>query len=84
MEQKLDRLEDKLDSIVQSQALIKADLQEHMRRTIIAEDNIERLALAMAPVQEHVAFIRGFGKFLTIAGTVIAGLAALWQVFFNK
>lgn len=75
MDERLLRLEEKLDKVVDTQSEIRADLQEHMRRTEIAEINIEKLAQLMAPVQEHVAFIKVLGKLLTTAG-VIAGIVA--------
>jgi hypothetical protein len=76
-------LEEKLERIAESQSEIKADLQEHMRRTLIAESNIEKLAASMAPVQEHVAFIKGFGRFLALIATVGGTVAALMQTFRN-
>jgi hypothetical protein len=79
MDERLLRLEEKLDKVVDTQAEIKADLQEHMRRTLIAESNIDKLAANMAPVQEHVAFIRVLGRLssiiIGIAGAVAAFLA---------
>lgn len=81
MEERLNRIEEKLDRIVESQGAMQGDIREHIRRTAIAEDNIEKLSKAMAPVQEHVAFVRGLGKLLTILGTLIGGLAAIWQTF---
>jgi len=72
MEERLLRLEEKLDRIVDTQAQIQANLQEHMRRTEIAEDNIEKLATNMAPVQEHVAFIRGASKLAGVILTILS------------
>lgn len=83
MEQRLERLEDKLDKIVELQAEMGASLKEHIRRTEIAEDNIEKLANAMTPIQEHVAFIRGLGKLLTgllaVSGTVVSIIKLFWR-----
>jgi hypothetical protein len=77
MDERLLRLEEKLDKVVDTQAEIKADLQEHMRRTLIAESNIDKLAQNMAPVQEHVAFIRVLGRLIALAATAVAILAAI-------
>lgn len=84
MEQRLDRLEEKLDKIVEYQGNIKADLQEHMRRTTIAEENIEKISKAIEPIQAHVAFVRGLGKLLTILGTLLGGLATVWQLILRR
>lgn len=84
MEARLDRVEDKLDQVLLIQADIRADLQDHMRRTIINENNVDKIVAALAPVQEHVAFVRGLGKLLTILGTLLGGLFAAWQALFHK
>ncbi len=76
MEKRFDRIEERLDRIVDVQSGMQADIQEHIRRTAIAENNIEKLAVAMAPVQEHVAFIRGMGKFLALVAALAAAVAA--------
>ena len=79
MDPRIDRIEEKLDRIVDTQGEMRADLQEHMRRTEIAEENVERLAMAMAPVQEHVATVRALTRLLSaalaLAGVVAAFLA---------
>lgn len=80
----MERLEEKIDKIVEYQGVIKADLQEHMRRTTIAEENIVQISNAIQPIQAHVAFVRGLGKLIGLLGTLLGGLAALWQVIFNK
>lgn len=84
MEQRLDRIEQKLDKVVEIQADMTASLREHIRRTEIAEFNIEQLAQSIKPIQEHVALIRGFGKLITAIITGLASLAAVWQIFFRK
>lgn len=76
MEERLTRLENKLDKITDVQSQIQANLQEHMRRTLIAESNIDKLAMNMAPVQEHVAFVSVMGKILTILAAVGSAVAA--------
>jgi hypothetical protein len=79
MEQ-MGRIEDKIDRIVTIQTQLQIDVAEHMRRTEIAENNIEKLSLNMVPVQKHVAFIEVSGRLLAVlavVATIIGGLAAL-------
>jgi hypothetical protein len=77
VEIRFDRIEERLDRIVDVQSGMQADIREHMRRTEIAESNIEKLAASIAPVQEHVAFVRVLGKFLAVVATVAAIYAAV-------
>jgi hypothetical protein len=73
----LGRIEDKLEKHSELLTHIYGNLQEHMRRTAIAETNIENLARAMGPVQEHVAFIKVVGKLLALLATLAAIYAAI-------
>lgn len=80
MEERLIRLEDKLDKISELQADIRVNLQDHMRRTEVAETNIENLAKAMSPVQEHVAFIRACGRILTVVVAIASAVAGILKL----
>lgn len=77
METRLARIEEKLDKISEIQSEIRVDLQYHIRRTDLLEEATKSLADTIAPIQEHVSFIRVAGKLLTVLGTVAAGIAAL-------
>lgn len=76
MDSRLDRLEEKLDRIVDVQSDMRADIREHMRRTEIAETNIENIAETIRPIQEHVAFIRVSSRLLALLATLAAVYAA--------
>lgn len=78
MEERLNRLEEKLDRIVESQSSIGANLQEHMRRTAIAEENIEKLAESMAPVQKHVALVQGLGSIVAWLLGIATAVATIY------
>lgn len=81
MEPRLDKLDAKLDDIIRIQADIQADLKNHIYRTEIAEENIEKLAVQMSPIQAHVAFVGALGKILSLATAIatIAGSIALFK-----
>lgn len=76
MDNRLNRLEEKLDRVLEVQSEMKADVQEHIRRTEIAESNIEKISENIRPIQEHVAFIRISGRLLAIISTLAAIYAA--------
>lgn len=77
-----DLLEDIRESISTiSKTLIRQEVQltEHIRRTDVAEKNIEKIADTIKPIQEHVAMVKGGMKFIGILGALLAGIAAIWQ-----
>lgn len=76
MEERFNRIETKIDKIVELQSDIRIDLSEHIRRTEIAESNINKLAVQIAPIQEHVAFIRVSGRILTVLLSIASVIAA--------
>lgn len=81
MEPRLDKLDAKLDDIIRIQADMQADLKNHIYRTEIAEENIEKLAVQMSPIQAQVAFVGALGKILSLATAIatIAGSIALFK-----
>lgn len=81
MDQRLSRIEEKLDRHTDILAGIQGNLQEHMRRTEIAESNIDKLAGAMAPIQEHVALTRASSKLITGLIAIAGAVAAIWQLY---
>lgn len=72
LENKLDRLDDRLDRVDVTLTKQHGTLTEHIRRTEIAEANIERLDDELEPVKTHVAFVGMLGKVLGAAGTLAA------------
>lgn len=84
MEERLNRIEDKLDKLVEVQTAIQIDVAEHIRRTALAEENIQKLAQQMQPVQEHVAFIKVSGKLLMGLAAIAAAVTTIWQLFGGK
>jgi hypothetical protein len=69
---KLDRLDDRLDSVDKTLVRQEANLQEHMRRTDLNEIAIDKIVKALEPVKGHVDMMKGAGKLLVITGTVVA------------
>ena len=61
-------------------ARIETDLRHHIKRTELLEQEVRYWRQDLKPVQEHVVFVRNFGKFITVAavvGTAIAAFIAL-------
>lgn len=80
MDDRLIRIEDKLDKLVDIQGEILVDLAVHMKRTQIAELNIERIANEIKPIQEHVAFLKYSGKLIGMLAALSAVAIAIIQL----
>ena len=78
MDERFTRLEEKLDRIVEVQGDIRADLQEHMRRTELAEEGIDKLSAALQPIQKHVVVVQGAGTLLAWALGILAAIASIY------
>ena len=81
--ERLERIEDKIDRIVEIQSEMQIDVANHILRTRIAEENIEKLADRIAPIQHHVALVSGAGKLLTILISIAGVVAAILAIKFN-
>lgn len=82
-EQLLEKVVESLAELNEKVGRQEGRLEEHMRRTEIAESNIDRLAAALGPVQTHVTQVQSGFKLVVILGTVIAFLTGtgltIWQ-----
>lgn len=81
MDPRLDKLDEKLDKLLEIQQEMQIDIATHIKRTEIAEQNIEKLAEAMQPVQRHVALIQGVGQLIAWGLGIIAAIATTYAAF---
>lgn len=77
---RLERIEDKIDKITDIQSQMQIDVANHILRTRIAEENIEKLADRIAPIQHHVALVSGAGKLLTVLLSILSVIAAVLAI----
>lgn len=77
----IDGLQDKTSVILTTQSVHTQQLKEHMRRTELAEENIEQLRSSLVPVRQDLITAKTMVKLLAgiigLAGTIIAILEAL-------
>ena len=78
---RMDRIEDRLEKHSDLLLDIHSNLREHMRRTEIAETNIDSIADRVAPIQKHVAMVEGIGTVVAFLTVLIGTIAAIWAVF---
>lgn len=75
IEEKVDRIESKLSSIDVTLAKQAKDLEHHIYRTDLAEQNLEMLRTEIEPVKKHVALmdasLKVIGAIASIATFVI-------------
>lgn len=83
-ESKIDKLDSRLDSIEKVQIKQEANLGEHMRRTDLAEKNMDSLRADFKPIQKHVAYmegaLKGFGL-VAMCVAIGAGIVKIIQFF---
>ena len=79
MESRFDRIEEKVDRVLDIQSSIQKDLQHHIYRTELAEEAIQELKQALQPVQSHVLVVQGMGKVLAWLGSIAIALTAVYK-----
>ena len=79
----LERLYEKVEQVAQDQSEMKVtlagqavQLENHVKRTQLAEENIEILRKDLKPVESHVNMVNGALKFIGI----LASLAAIVKI----
>ncbi len=77
---KLDKLDSRLDQIQVLQAVHTEQLKEHMRRSDLLERRIEQVDQELKPVEQHVAVVNGIMKLVGILGTLAAIALALKEL----
>ena len=73
----LDKIDDRLNSIDITLAKQSTSLQEHIRRTELAEENIELLRTEIKPLSQHVVTINSLAKIIS----VLAAIAVIARLF---
>lgn len=82
MAEKLDKMVDTMTIIQVSQGKMEVNVEEHIRRTGVAEENIAMIRAEMEPIKEHVTQVRSITKFaMWIAGGIGALFLALLAHF---
>ncbi len=80
IEAKVDEQAKILASVDKTLALQAQQLENHIKRTELAEANIALLRKEFKPVQRHVEFLNDISKLITLIG-VIAGIAySIWAI----
>jgi predicted nucleic acid-binding Zn-ribbon protein len=71
IEEKLDRVEEKISSIDVTLAKQAKDLEHHIYRTELAEENLSLIRQEMVPVKKHVALMDASLKVIGAIASII-------------
>lgn len=83
LEEKLDKIDGRLSSIDITLAKQEVNLQEHMRRTQLNEQAIEKITENLIPINKHVTMLEGVLKFfgvLAVLGSVLTSIIKLIDI----
>lgn len=80
IETKVDKLDERLDSI--EKVLIKQELnlEIHIKRTNLLEESVGLLRQDLRPVERHVDYVHGALKFIGIISVVVGIFAAVKEL----
>lgn len=77
----LDKVKDDMSDMKVTMAANTATLEVHVKRTDLAEENINQLRTniteELKPIKSHIAFVKGAIWALGITGAIILGLGEL-------
>jgi chromosome segregation ATPase len=83
IEEKLDKVDEKLSSIDVTLAKQAKDLEHHIYRTSLAEENIELLRTELQPVKRHVALMDASLKVIGALASAVAFILGVIKILFN-
>lgn len=76
LDEKVDKTNDRLNSMDKTLVKQEENLKEHMRRTDLLEGDLK-------PIKKHVAVMNGAFKVLGICGTIVAIAVGIVKIFFG-
>lgn len=80
IEEKVDRIEDKISNIDITLAKQAKDLEHHIYRTDLAEENLESLRVEFQPIKKHVALVDASLKVIGAVASVITFVMGVYKL----
>lgn len=77
---KVDKSDERLDSIDLTLVRQEATLVEHVRRSDLLEKKTDLIELDLKPLQSHVIMVNGVFKFLGLLATIVAIIVGIIEV----
>ena len=82
IEEKLDKVDEKLSSIDVTLARQAKDLEHHIYRTSLAEENIDLIRQEMVPVKRHIALMDASLKIIGALASAVMFIFGIFKMFF--
>lgn len=81
LEEKLEKIDERLSSIGITLVKQEVNLREHMRRTQLNEQAIEKITDNLVPINKHVSHVEGAFKVLGMIATAAGVIAGVIKLF---
>lgn len=78
IDEKLERIEDKISNIDVTLTKQAKDLEHHIYRTDLAEENIELLRSELDPIKKHINFVDAS---LKVIGLIASGMTFILGIY---
>lgn len=82
IEEKIDKIDDKISNIDVTLAKQAKDLEHHIYRTDLAEQNIELIRQEMQPVKKHVALVDASLRIIGALASIATFIAGVYKLLF--
>jgi hypothetical protein len=76
----LDKISEDISQLKVTTAKQEENIKEHMRRTELAEENLQMIRQEIEPLKQHVVAINGVLKVIGIISLVIGSAAGFFQI----
>lgn len=76
----LDKISEDVSELKITSAKQEENLKEHIRRTELAEENLQILRQEIEPLKQHVATINGILKIIGIISVIIGSIAGFFEI----
>jgi predicted nucleic acid-binding Zn-ribbon protein len=76
---KIDEIKEKLNDHEVILAKQEANIQEHMRRTEISEEKLEKFEKDVKPILEGVSIFKTFAKIVSVVSAIAYSISRLFQ-----
>lgn len=76
----LDKISDDISELKVTTAKQEENIKEHIRRTELAEENLQMLRQEIEPLKQHVVAINGVLKAIGIISVIIGSGAGFFQI----
>lgn len=76
----LDKISEDISDLKVTSAKQEENIKEHIRRTELAEENIQMIRDEIQPLKEHVIAINGVLKVIGIISVIVGSAAGIIQI----